>query len=234
LSVLAVIMARRGGLLFCDTVKRASAAWSAVLRVKKWQGCLLANNRGTPVTAKTARTNRRADVDTLHYGTAKSALGTVLVASGPKGVTAVLIGGDRAEVIRDLKVRFPDSKLTLDQPGQAPFVQEVVKYIEDPRKNVEFELDLRGTAFQKEVWQAVRRIPLGETTTYAALATQIGNSKAVRAVGNACTVNPYAFAVPCHRVLHANPAMSFGHKRGNDRMRPMVAREQKAVSEPMK
>jgi AraC family transcriptional regulator of adaptative response/methylated-DNA-[protein]-cysteine methyltransferase len=182
------------------------------------------------MATRAEQTNRRKDVDILHYGMARSALGIVLVASSSEGVAAILIGGDDAEVIRDLESRFPHSNLTADQHGQASFLQEVVSYIQEPRKNVELELDLRGTTFQKKVWQAVRRIPFGKTTTYTALAALIGHPKAIRAVGNACTVNPYAFAVPCHRVLHTNPALSFGHKRGNDRMRPMVAREQKAVS----
>ena len=182
------------------------------------------------MATRAEQTNRRKEVDILHYGTAGSTLGVVLVASSSKGVAAILIGGDDGEVIRDLESRFPHSNLTADQHGQASFLQEVVSYIQEPRKNVELELDLRGTTFQKKVWQAVRRVPFGRTTTYTALAALIGHPKAIRAVGNACTVNPYAFAVPCHRVLHTNPALSFGHKRGNDRMRPMVAREQKAVS----
>jgi AraC family transcriptional regulator, regulatory protein of adaptative response / methylated-DNA-[protein]-cysteine methyltransferase len=180
---------------------------------------------------KTAQPSRPKNLDTLHYGAGTSELGTVLVASGLKGVVAILIGGDHAEVVRDLEGHFPNSKLVFDQPGQEPLVRETVSYIRAPRKNLDLKLDLRGTAFQKKVWQAVRRIPLGKTTTYTALAALIGHPKAVRAVGNACTVNPYAFAVPCHRVLHTNPALSFRHNRGNDRMRPMVAREQKTVSE---
>jgi AraC family transcriptional regulator of adaptative response/methylated-DNA-[protein]-cysteine methyltransferase len=183
------------------------------------------------MTTRAEQSTRQKYVDILHYGTAKSALGIVLVASSLKGVAAILIGGDHAEVLRELESRFPHSKLTADQDGQAPFLQEVVNYIQEPRKDPELELDLRGTAFQKKVWRAVRRIPLGKTTTYTALAALIGHPKAIRAVGNACTVNPYAFAVPCHRVLHTDPALSFGHKRGNDRMRPMVAREQKVISE---
>jgi AraC family transcriptional regulator of adaptative response/methylated-DNA-[protein]-cysteine methyltransferase len=179
------------------------------------------------------KVGRQISEEILHYGIAKSALGTVLVASGRKGVAAILIAGDRAEVIRDLETRFPNSTLIPDRPGQAALVQEVVSYITNPRKDIELELDFRGTPFQKKVWQAVRRIPIGKTTTYTALAIQIGHPKAIRAVGNACTVNPYAFAVPCHRVLHTNPSLSFGHKRGNDRMRPMVARELRALSESM-
>jgi AraC family transcriptional regulator of adaptative response/methylated-DNA-[protein]-cysteine methyltransferase len=181
--------------------------------------------------AKAARTSFQKDMDTLYYGTGTSELGTVLVASRTKGVAAVLIGGSRTEVIRDLESRFHSSKLVPDQTGQKTSVEEVTAYISAPQKNVDLKLDLRGTAFQKKVWQAVRRVPLGKTTTYAALAALIGHPKAIRAVGNACTVNPYAFAVPCHRVLHSNPTLSFGHNRGNDRMRPMVAREQKAKRE---
>jgi len=183
------------------------------------------------MVTKATRASSPKNPDILYYATGLSELGTVLVANGPKGVVAVLIGGNHAEVMRDLEGHFPNSKLVPDQLGQESLVQEVVTYIRVPKKDVDLKLDLRGTAFQKTVWQAVRRIPIGKTTTYTELAVLIGHPKAIRAVGNACTMNPYAFAVPCHRVLHTNPALSFGHNRGNDRMRPMVAREQTTVSE---
>jgi len=169
-------------------------------------------------------------MDVLRYGIGKSELGTVLVASGNAGAVAVLIGGSKSEVELDLQTRFRRFKLVHDQSSQKPFVDEVISYIRSPHKNVEFKVDLRGTPFQRKVWQAVMRIPFGETKTYATIAEEIGHGKAVRAVGAACTVNPYAFVVPCHRVLHSNPVLSFGHKRGNDRMRPMVLREQNAKS----
>jgi AraC family transcriptional regulator of adaptative response/methylated-DNA-[protein]-cysteine methyltransferase len=132
----------------------------------------------------------------LHFGTGVSELGTVLVASSQQGVVAVLIGGSKKEVVDDLERRFRGSKTALDQDGQKAFIEEVVAYIKKPWKNIDFKVDLRGTPFQKKIWQAVRRIPLGQTTTYSALATDIGHAKAIRAVGAACTVNPYAFAVP--------------------------------------
>jgi AraC family transcriptional regulator of adaptative response/methylated-DNA-[protein]-cysteine methyltransferase len=195
------------------------------------QDTFLPASREVHVVTKAAQTSCPKNPEILHYGTGTSELGIVLVASALKGVVAILIGGDLAEVVRDLEGHFPNSKLVSNQPGQEPLVREVMSYIRVPRKNLDLKLDLRGTAFQKKVWRAVQRIPIGETTTYTALAALIGHPKAFRAVGNACTVNPYAFAVPCHRVLHTNPALSFGHNRGNDRMRPMVAREQKTVSE---
>jgi AraC family transcriptional regulator, regulatory protein of adaptative response / methylated-DNA-[protein]-cysteine methyltransferase len=175
------------------------------------------------------QTRRQKDIETLCFGTGTSDLGTVLVASAAKGVVAVLIGGGQAEVIRELEERFPNARFVRDQSGQKPFVREVVSYINAPTRNVDLKLELRGTEFQKKVWKAVRQIPFGGTTTYGALAAHVGHSKAIRAVGNACTVNPYAFAVPCHRVLHGDPRLSFGHNRGNDRMRPMVLREQEAM-----
>ena len=166
--------------------------------------------------------------EVLKYSTGKSDLGTVLVASSPKGIVAVLIAADEAEVLHDLQKHFPKAVLVSDKDVRES-VRQVVEYIHSPKKDVDLKLDLRGTDFQKNVWQTVRRIPLGSTTTYTELAAAIGHPKAVRAVGNACTINPLAFAVPCHRVLHSNPSLSFGHHRGNDRMRPMVARERKEI-----
>ena len=111
------------------------------------------------MATRAEQSTRQKYVDILHYGTAKSALGIVLVASSSKGVAAILIGGDHLEVLRELESRFPHSNLTADQDGQAPFLQEVVNYIQEPRKDPELELDLRGTTFQKKVWRAVRRPP---------------------------------------------------------------------------
>ncbi len=175
-----------------------------------------------------SRQNQNGEI--LHFATAASDLGAILVASSAKGVVAVLIGADRAEVTHELEHRFPNSNPILDQHGQQESVNEVVRYIQNPVKDVDLTIDLRGTDFQKKVWQAVRKIPPGATMTYAQVAAHIGHAKAIRAVGNACTINPLAFAIPCHRVLHRDPKLSFDHDRGNDRMRPMVAREQKALA----
>ena len=173
----------------------------------------------------------RGNYESLTYGIAKSTLGNVLVATADKGVIAVLIGGSPTAVIEDLRTRFPKAHLTRDDRMHATETSQLVHYIESAKEDVNFDLDLRGTEFQNKVWRAVRKIKIGETTTYTDLAHAIGSPKAIRAVANACSINPFAFAVPCHRVLHKERALSFGPNRGNDRQRPMVDREAKALKQ---
>jgi AraC family transcriptional regulator, regulatory protein of adaptative response / methylated-DNA-[protein]-cysteine methyltransferase len=181
----------------------------------------------TPPTK--SRAKRQGEV--LTYGIAKSALGTILVATSAKGVVAVLIGEDAAAVSEELRTRFPKAHLLRDDQANRAKTSRLVDYIESAQEDVDFDLDLRGTKFQQKVWQAVRKVMIGQTTTYTDLARAIGFPKAIRAVANACSINPLAFAVPCHRVLHKNRALSFGHNRGNDRQRPMVEREARAKAQ---
>ena len=179
----------------------------------------------------TVRSRVDADYESLTYGIAKSSLGHVLVATGDKGVVAVLIGGSPTVVIDDLRTRFPKAHLVRDDQRHATETSQLINYIESAEEDVSFDLDLRGTEFQRKVWRAVRKIKIGETTTYTDLARSIGAPKAIRAVANACSINPFAFAVPCHRVLHKERALSFSPNRGNDRQRPMVDREAKVTKQ---
>jgi AraC family transcriptional regulator of adaptative response/methylated-DNA-[protein]-cysteine methyltransferase len=184
-----------------------------------------------PTSKQTQGSHRNNDYESLTYGIAKSSLGHVLVATGDKGVVAVLIGGSPTVVIDDLRTRFPKAHLVRDDQRHATETSQLVNYIESAEEEVSFDLDLRGTEFQRKVWRAVRKIKIGETTTYTDLARSIGAPKAIRAVANACSINPFAFAVPCHRVLHKERALSFSPNRGNDRQRPMVDREAKVTKQ---
>jgi AraC family transcriptional regulator of adaptative response/methylated-DNA-[protein]-cysteine methyltransferase len=180
---------------------------------------------------QTQGSHRNNDYESLTFGIAKSSLGHVLVATGDKGVVAVLIGGSPTMVIDDLRTRFPEAHLVRDDQMHATETSQLINYIESAEEDVSFDLDLRGTEFQRKVWRAVRKIKIGETTTYTDLARSIGAPKAIRAVANACSINPFAFAVPCHRVLHKERALSFSPNRGNDRQRPMVDREAKVTKQ---
>jgi AraC family transcriptional regulator of adaptative response/methylated-DNA-[protein]-cysteine methyltransferase len=180
-----------------------------------------------PTGKQSQGSHRNNDYESLTFGIAKSSLGHVLVATGDKGVVAVLIGGSPTVVIDDLRTRFPRAHLVRDDQMHATETSQLINYIESAEEDLSFDLDLRGTEFQRKVWRAVRKIKIGETTTYTDLARSIGAPKAIRAVANACSINPFAFAVPCHRVLHKERALSFSPNRGNDRQRPMVDREAK-------
>ena len=184
-----------------------------------------------PTSKQTQRSHRNNDYESLTFGIAKSSLGHVLVATGDKEVVAVLIGGSPTVVIDDLRTRFPKAHLVRDDQRHATETSQLINYIESAEEDVSFDLDLRGTEFQRKVWRAVRKIKIGETTTYTDLARSIGAPKAIRAVANACSINPFAFAVPCHRVLHKERALSFSPNRGNDRQRPMVDREAKVTKQ---
>jgi AraC family transcriptional regulator, regulatory protein of adaptative response / methylated-DNA-[protein]-cysteine methyltransferase len=184
-----------------------------------------------PTSKQTQGSHRNNDYESLTYGIAKSSLGHVLVATGDKGVVAVLIGGSPTVVIDDLRTRFPKAHLVRDDQMHATETSQLINYIESAEEDVSFDLDLRGTEFQRKVWRTVRKIKIGETTTYTDLARSIGAPKAIRAVANACSINPFAFAVPCHRVLHKERALSFSPNRGNDRQRPMVDREAKVTKQ---
>ena len=162
----------------------------------------------------------------IRYGFGKSSLGRILVASSDKGVVSILIGDSNAQLVEDLQSRFPKAHLRHDEPEAAGFVKAVVDYVEGPSNGLaDLPLDIRGTTFQKRVWKSLLDIPAGETRTYTEIAQKIGSPKAIRAVGNACSTNNLAFAVPCYRVLHKDGSLSGGYHWGDDRQREMIERE---------
>src|SRR4249920_2157805 len=136
---------------------------------------------------------RRAP-ETIRYGTGRCALGALLVASSERGIVSIMI--------RDLGARFPKAKLVRDEKRSKATVAKVARYIAAPFRPFALPLDIRGTELQRRVWSEVRKIPFGETSTYSTIAAAIGTPKAIRAVANACSRSRFAFAVPCHRVLH--------------------------------
>jgi AraC family transcriptional regulator of adaptative response/methylated-DNA-[protein]-cysteine methyltransferase len=152
-------------------------------------------------------------------------LGTVLVAQSGRGICAILIGEDMASLRDELARRFPHAVLRAAEPDFAARVAEVVALIDSPRAGHALPLDIRGTAFQRRVWQALQEIPPGRTASYAELATAIGKPGAARAVGSACAANPLAVAVPCHRVVTRAGGIS-GYAWGPARKASLLAREQ--------
>jgi AraC family transcriptional regulator of adaptative response/methylated-DNA-[protein]-cysteine methyltransferase len=142
----------------------------------------------------------------ISYGTGKCALGAILVASSDKGIVTIMIRPKVADLLRELQPRFPKAILVRDEKGCKATVAKVVKYVAAPLGPFDMPLDLRGTPFQQRVWREVRKIPFGQTSTYSVIAEAIGAPKAVRAVASSCTHSLWAFAVPCHRVLHKGGA----------------------------
>ena len=163
-----------------------------------------------------------SDPEVLRYSVEKSTLGLVLAASSEKGVRAILLGDDRELLVTELQRRFPKARLTRGDDHLA----EIIACVENPKLKPALPLDVRGTAFQQRVWQALREIPAGSTLSYAQVAEKIGSPKSVRAVAGACAANAIAVAVaiPCHRVVRSDGNLS-GYRWGVERKRALLDRE---------
>jgi AraC family transcriptional regulator of adaptative response/methylated-DNA-[protein]-cysteine methyltransferase len=161
---------------------------------------------------------------TIHYGFTDSTLGAVVVARTPKGVCAIALGDNRRGLLRDLERRFPRAELVEDAAALAGSLARVVRFVESPAGGIDLPLDVGGTAFQQRVWSALKMIPPGVTASYADIARKIDAPKSVRAVAQACGANALALAIPCHRVVRSDGALS-GYRWGVARKRALLERE---------
>jgi AraC family transcriptional regulator, regulatory protein of adaptative response / methylated-DNA-[protein]-cysteine methyltransferase len=160
----------------------------------------------------------------IKFAVGQTSLGAILVASSKKGVAAILLGDDPDELVRNLQDRFPKAHLMGADRDYEALVARVVGFVEAPGISLDLPLDVRGTAFQQRVWQALREIPVGETVCYAEIARRIGCPQAARAVAGACAANNLAIAIPCHRVLRNDGSLS-GYAWGVERRRTLLDRE---------
>ncbi|WP_206202314.1 bifunctional DNA-binding transcriptional regulator/O6-methylguanine-DNA methyltransferase Ada [Thermomonas aquatica] len=160
----------------------------------------------------------------IAFAIGQSSLGAILVARSQRGVCAISLGDDPDALLRELQDRFPRAELIGGDAGFEQLVAQVVGMIEQPNLGIDLPLDVRGTAFQQRVWDALRKIPAGETASYAQIAQRIGSPKSVRAVAQACASNTLALAIPCHRVVRSDGALS-GYRWGVARKRELLARE---------
>jgi AraC family transcriptional regulator of adaptative response/methylated-DNA-[protein]-cysteine methyltransferase len=159
----------------------------------------------------------------IRFAVGECSLGALLVASSKKGIAAILLGGDPDRLVQELQDRFPKANLIGADREYEALVARVVGFIEAP-EGLDLPLDIRGTAFQRRVWRALKDIPVGRTISYAELAGRIGSPKAVRAVAGACAANNIAVAIPCHRVVRHDGSIS-GYAWGVDRKRALIAKE---------
>ncbi len=164
---------------------------------------------------------------TIRFAVGECFLGPILVASSDKGVCAILLGNDPAQLVRDLQDRFPRASLVGGDSDYERLISRVVRFVEQPGTALSLPLDIQGTAFQQKVWQALRKIPAGKTATYSEIAANIGMPKAVRAVAGACAANPMAVAIPCHRVVRTDGNLS-GYRWGVERKRALLKNESKS------
>lgn len=167
----------------------------------------------------------RTDVACLQVGFADTSLGCLLVATSDRGLCLVSLADERTSLLDDLVLRFPRARRVDGGTSQRSLVAGVAAVIDGMGRSVDVPLDLRGTAFQRAVWSALRDIPVGETRTYAQVAAAIGHPSSVRAVASACGANPVAVLVPCHRVVRRDGTPS-GYRWGLARKAALLAREQ--------
>jgi len=160
----------------------------------------------------------------IRYAVSHCSLGAILVASTDKGVCAILLGDQPGPLVSNLQERFPDTPLVAADGRLNRLIAKVIKFVESPRVGLDIPLDTRGTAFQQRVWMALLDIPVGKTATYTDVAARIGAPKSVRAVAQACAANAIAVAIPCHRVVRSDGALS-GYRWGVDRKRTLLVRE---------
>jgi AraC family transcriptional regulator, regulatory protein of adaptative response / methylated-DNA-[protein]-cysteine methyltransferase len=165
----------------------------------------------------------------LRFAVGQCSLGAILVASSGKGVASILIGEDAEELVRNLQDQFPRATLIGGNREYEQLVARVVGFVEAPGFGLDLPLDVRGTAFQQRVWKALQEIPAGQTASYRDIARNIGSPRAVRAVAGACAANAIAVAIPCHRVVRSDGALS-GYRWGIERKRALLERE--AVFQP--
>jgi AraC family transcriptional regulator of adaptative response/methylated-DNA-[protein]-cysteine methyltransferase len=163
---------------------------------------------------------------TIQFAVGECSLGSILVALSDRGVCAITLGDDPNLLSQDLQRRFPRADL---RPGDRRFnsvIAKVIGFVESPKRGLDLPLDIRGTAFQERVWRELRKIPAGQTRSYAEIAQRIGAPTAYRAVARACAQNPIAVIIPCHRVVRTDGDLS-GYRWGIERKRALLQRESK-------
>ncbi|MCP1673007.1 O-6-methylguanine DNA methyltransferase [Natronocella acetinitrilica] len=166
----------------------------------------------------------------IRYAFGATAMGHVLVAATQRGVCAIALGDDSKALVAELQDRFPAATLIHDEPGVADLYGRVTAWMETPGALVDFPLDIRGTPFQRSVWDALCRIPTGQTVSYSELAERVGQPRAVRAVAGACGANALAVVIPCHRVVRKDGGLS-GYRWGVQRKRLLLSREQEVTAQ---
>ncbi len=167
----------------------------------------------------------------VRFAVGQCALGAILVACSERGVCAISLGDDPDALVRELQERFPLARLHGGDPDFDALVSRVVGLVDDPGTPVALPLDIRGTAFQQRVWQALQQVAPGQTLSYAELASRVGAAAAVRAVAGACAANVLAVAIPCHRIVRSDGGLS-GYRWGVERKRALLAREAQGGDAP--
>jgi AraC family transcriptional regulator, regulatory protein of adaptative response / methylated-DNA-[protein]-cysteine methyltransferase len=164
----------------------------------------------------------------IAYTIEECSLGKVLVAATARGISAVYLGGEAPPLERALKTEYPNAYLRRDANSLGPWVRAIVKHLDGGERRLDLPTDVEATAFQRRVWEELRKIPYGTTKTYSQVARAIGKPAAVRAVARACAMNPVSIVVPCHRVIREDGTLA-GYRWGLDRKKALLQHEQSAT-----
>jgi AraC family transcriptional regulator of adaptative response/methylated-DNA-[protein]-cysteine methyltransferase len=159
----------------------------------------------------------------IHYAVVPCPLGRLLVAATERGICRIAMGADDRSLERALRSEFPAAQIVADR-GALTHALEALGGYWDGTPRLDLPLDVRATAFQRVVWEALRKIPYGATRSYRAVAQAIGKPTAARAVARACATNPAALVVPCHRVVRETGELG-GYRWGIERKRALIERE---------
>ena len=174
---------------------------------------------------------RAGGIDTkIRFAVGECSLGSILVAQSQRGICAILLGSDPDKLVHELQDSFPRAVLNGGDSGFEKLVATVVGFIEAPGIGLSLPLDIRGTAFQQRVWQALREIPPGKTKSYTDIAKYIGAPGSALAVAGACAANKLAVAIPCHRVVRNDGGLA-GYRWGVERKRALIENESSAAPE---
>jgi AraC family transcriptional regulator of adaptative response/methylated-DNA-[protein]-cysteine methyltransferase len=160
----------------------------------------------------------------IQYTIVGSPLGRLLVGATPRGISAVYLGKQDAALEAALKKEYPRAEVRRNRNGLEGRVDKILGHLRGQEPNLDLPTDVQATAFQRRVWEELRKIPYGSTRTYSQVARSIGKPAAVRAVARACAANPVSVVVPCHRVVRADGSLS-GYRWGADRKRELLERE---------
>jgi AraC family transcriptional regulator of adaptative response/methylated-DNA-[protein]-cysteine methyltransferase len=173
----------------------------------------------TPATY--SRGGRGVSID---YTIVDSSLGRLLVAATERGICAVRLADSNSELEEGLRTEFPHAQIKRDDSRLREPVQKILDHLKRSEQPLELPLDIRATAFQRQVWEKLRTIPYGQTVSYGEVAKALGKPGAVRAVGRACATNPVALVIPCHRVVREDKSLG-GYRWGLERKKKLLEHE---------
>jgi AraC family transcriptional regulator of adaptative response/methylated-DNA-[protein]-cysteine methyltransferase len=215
--------ARRGAALR-DALQRGSDVTRATVDAGFGSPSRMYESAPTELGMAPSAYRRKGEGLTVHYAVSPTALGFVLVAATARGICKIGFGDDAATLAGELRGEFANAGLVEDAARLAPFIAQVDAYLHGTRQRFDLPLDIDASAFRQRVWDALRRIPYGETRSYSDIAEAVGSPRAVRAVASACASNPVALAIPCHRVVQKGGALA-GYRWGLPRKAALLDAE---------